>query len=151
MRPPSRTWHLSHSRYKSSIMTHSRIPLDAYRPTRVYKQVYSRVHIYTHPVRPLPEAPASSTSPSITLTPCKQTLLTHTAVDVGGLEAEDLVLQLADRASLGVAQGLGGFLHGADHGRGTAEEDLHIGGGGGQALLFSGQRGSIKWVAMHIP
>lgn len=54
------------------------------------------------------------------------------------LEAEDLVLQLADGAGLGVAQGLGGLLHGADHGWGTADKDLDIGGGGGQTLLFSG-------------
>jgi hypothetical protein len=51
------------------------------------------------------------------------------------LEAEDLVLELADRTSLGVAESLGGLLHSADHGRRTAEEDLDVGGGGGEALL----------------
>jgi hypothetical protein len=50
-------------------------------------------------------------------------------------EAEDLVLELADRAGLGVAESLGGLLHSADHGRGTAEKNLDVGSGGGQALL----------------
>jgi hypothetical protein len=52
------------------------------------------------------------------------------------LEAEDLVLQLADGARLGVSKSLGGLLHGADHGRGAAEENLNISSGGGKALLF---------------
>lgn len=53
----------------------------------------------------------------------------------GGLEAEHLVFQLADRTSLGVSEGLGGLLHGADHGRGTAQQDLDVAGRGGEALL----------------
>lgn len=52
------------------------------------------------------------------------------------LEAEDLVLQLADRAGLGVAERLGGLLHSADHGRGTAQQNLDIRGGGRQTFLF---------------
>jgi hypothetical protein len=51
------------------------------------------------------------------------------------LEAEDLVLELADRTRLGESKSLGALLHGADHGRGTAKEDLDIGSGGGEALL----------------
>lgn len=53
------------------------------------------------------------------------------------LEAEDLVLELADGAGLGVAEGLGGLLHGADHGGRTAEEDLDVAGGGREALLIA--------------
>lgn len=53
------------------------------------------------------------------------------------LEAEDLVLELADGAGLGVAEGLGSLLHGADHGRRTAEEDLDVAGGGREALLIA--------------
>lgn len=52
------------------------------------------------------------------------------------LEAEDLVLKLADGAGLGVAKGLGGLLHGADHGRRTAKENLDVAGGGREALLI---------------
>lgn len=51
------------------------------------------------------------------------------------LEAEDLILELADGSGLGVAQGLGGLLHGADHGWRTADEDLDVGGWGGEFLL----------------
>ena len=51
------------------------------------------------------------------------------------LEAEDLVLQLADGTRLGVSKSLGGLLHGADHGRGATEENLNIGSGGRQTLL----------------
>lgn len=51
------------------------------------------------------------------------------------LEAEDLVLQLADGARLGVSKSLGSLLHGADHGRRATEENLNIGSGGGQTLL----------------
>ena len=51
------------------------------------------------------------------------------------LEAEDLVLELADRPGLGEAERLGGLLHGADHGRRATEENLNIGSGGGQTLL----------------
>ena len=51
------------------------------------------------------------------------------------LEAEDLVLQLADRASLGVSNNLGSLLHGADHGGRTAHEDLGVVGGGREAFL----------------
>jgi hypothetical protein len=46
-----------------------------------------------------------------------------------------LVLQLADRAGLGVAERLGSLLHGADHGRGPAEENLDVGGRGRETLL----------------
>lgn len=52
------------------------------------------------------------------------------------LEAEDLVLELADGAGLGVAKGLGGLLHGADHGRRTAEENFDVAGGCREALLI---------------
>ena len=51
------------------------------------------------------------------------------------LEAEDLVLELADRASLGVSERLGSLLHSADHGRRTAHEDFDVAGGGREALL----------------
>lgn len=60
------------------------------------------------------------------------------------LEAEDLVLELADRTGLGVAEGLGSLLHGTDHGRRTAEEDLDVIGGGREALL-QGKEISILW------
>lgn len=53
-----------------------------------------------------------------------------------GLEAEDLVLELADRPGLGVTQGLGGLLHGADHGRRATDEDLDIGSGTGEVCLL---------------
>lgn len=51
------------------------------------------------------------------------------------LEAEDLVLELAHRASLGETQGLGSLLHSADHGRRTAEKNLDITGGSRETLL----------------
>ena len=51
------------------------------------------------------------------------------------LEAEDLVLELADRASLGVTKRLGGLLHGTDHGRRTTEKDLDIAGRGREFIL----------------
>jgi hypothetical protein len=51
------------------------------------------------------------------------------------LEAEDLVLELADRTGLSVAKSLGGFLHGADHWRRAAEEDLDVAGGGRKTFL----------------
>lgn len=52
------------------------------------------------------------------------------------LEAEDLVLELADRTGLSVAERFGGLLHSADHGRRTAQQNLDIGSGGGQTFLF---------------
>lgn len=51
------------------------------------------------------------------------------------LEAEDLVIELADGAGLGVAERLGSLLHGADHGRRTAEEDLDIRSGSRETFL----------------
>jgi len=51
------------------------------------------------------------------------------------LKAEDLVLELADRPGLGEAERLGGLLHGADHGRRTADEDLDVGCRGGKTFL----------------
>jgi hypothetical protein len=51
------------------------------------------------------------------------------------LEAEDLVLELADGPGLGEAERLGGLLHGADHGRRATDEDLDVGGRGREALL----------------
>lgn len=56
-------------------------------------------------------------------------------INLACLEAEDLVLELADGAGLGVAERLGGLLHGADHGRGTTQHDLDIAGGGGETFL----------------
>lgn len=53
------------------------------------------------------------------------------------LEAENLILELADRAGFGVAKRLGGFLHGADHGGRSAEQDFDVRSGRGQALLYS--------------
>lgn len=53
----------------------------------------------------------------------------------GRLEAEDLVLELADGAGLVEAQGLGGLLHGADHGGWAADEDLDVLGGSGELGL----------------
>lgn len=46
-----------------------------------------------------------------------------------------MVLELADGAGLGVAERLGGLLHGADHGRGTTQKDLDVAGGGRETLL----------------
>ena len=43
------------------------------------------------------------------------------------LEAEDLVLKLADRSGLLVAETLGSLLHGGDHGRRSTDEHLHVG------------------------
>lgn len=51
------------------------------------------------------------------------------------LEAEDLVLELADRAGLGVAERLGSLLHGANHGRRTAKKDLDIRSGSRETFL----------------
>lgn len=51
------------------------------------------------------------------------------------LEGKDLVLQLADGASLLVAHALRGLLEAADHGRRTAQEDLDIVGGLGEPVL----------------
>lgn len=53
------------------------------------------------------------------------------------LEAEDLVLELADGPGLVVAERLGGLLHGADHGWRAADEDLDVGSGAGEVFLFS--------------
>ena len=52
------------------------------------------------------------------------------------LEAEDLVLKLADGSRLGEAERLGGLLHGADHGRRAADENLDIGSRSGEKLLL---------------
>lgn len=52
------------------------------------------------------------------------------------LEAEDLVVELADEAGLLVAQGLGSLLHSADHGRRAAEKDLDVVSRGGELGLF---------------
>lgn len=51
------------------------------------------------------------------------------------LEAEDLVLELADGAGLGVAERLGSLLHGADHRRRTAEKNLDIRSGSRKTFL----------------
>ena len=51
------------------------------------------------------------------------------------LEAEDLVLELADGPGLCEAERLGGLLHGTDHGRRATDEDLDVGGRGREALL----------------
>lgn len=51
------------------------------------------------------------------------------------LEAEDLVLKLADGPGLGVAKRLGGLLHGTDHGRRAADEDLDIRTGAREFVL----------------
>jgi hypothetical protein len=56
-------------------------------------------------------------------------------IDVLCLEAEDLVLQLADGTGLGVAERFGGLLHGADHRRRTTEEDLDVAGGSRETFL----------------
>lgn len=42
------------------------------------------------------------------------------------LETEDLIVKLADRSRLFVAQGFGGLLDGLDHGWRTTDEDLDI-------------------------
>ena len=42
------------------------------------------------------------------------------------LETENLILKLADRSRLFVAQRLGSLLHGTDHRRRTADQDLHV-------------------------
>jgi len=51
------------------------------------------------------------------------------------LESKDLILELADRARLLVAQALGRLLQAADHGRRTAEQDLDIVGRLGKVFL----------------
>lgn len=51
------------------------------------------------------------------------------------LEAENLVLQLAGGSCLGESERLGGFLHSADHRRGSTDEDLDIVGGSREPLL----------------
>jgi len=63
--------------------------------------------------------------------------LDHLTFDDATLEAEDLVLQLADRAGLSVTERLSSLLHGADHGRGAAQENLDVGSRGREALLLS--------------
>lgn len=57
------------------------------------------------------------------------------AIVMRRLEAEDLVLELADWPCLLVSQALGGLLERRDHGRGTAHEDLDIGCGCGELSL----------------
>jgi hypothetical protein len=54
---------------------------------------------------------------------------------LGCLEAEDLVLELANGPGLGEAERLGGLLHGTDHRRRATDEDLDVGGRGREALL----------------
>ena len=51
------------------------------------------------------------------------------------LEAEDLILELADRPSLGETQTLSRLLHCGDHGWGTANQDLDVAGGRRKLLL----------------
>jgi hypothetical protein len=51
------------------------------------------------------------------------------------LEAEDLVLELADGPGLGEAERLGGLLHGTDHGRRSTDEDLDVGSRSRETLL----------------
>lgn len=51
------------------------------------------------------------------------------------LEAEDLVLELADGPGLGEAKRLGGLLHGSDHRRRAADEDLDISCRSGEKFL----------------
>lgn len=52
------------------------------------------------------------------------------------LEAEYLVLELADGPGLVVTEGLGGLLHGTDHGWRAADEDLDIGSRARKFLLL---------------
>ena len=52
------------------------------------------------------------------------------------LEGKDLVLELADGASLLVAEALCGLLKAANHGRRTTEEDLDIVGRGRKPFLL---------------
>jgi hypothetical protein len=54
---------------------------------------------------------------------------------VQGLETEDLVLELADGPGLGETKTLGRLLHGCNHRRGAADEDLHVAGGRRKLLL----------------
>jgi hypothetical protein len=54
---------------------------------------------------------------------------------VDRLEAENLVLELADGPGLGEAERLGGLLHGTNHGRRATDEDLDVGGRGRETLL----------------
>lgn len=51
------------------------------------------------------------------------------------LEAEDLVLELADRSGLSETQALGRLLHSGNHRWGTADQDLDVAGGRGELLL----------------
>ena len=60
--------------------------------------------------------------------------VSHVAL-LGRLEAEDLVLELADGPGLCEAERLGGLLHGADHGRRATDEDLDVGSRSREALL----------------
>ena len=52
-----------------------------------------------------------------------------------GLETEDLVLELADGPGLGETKTLGRLLHGGNHRRGAADEDLHVAGRRRKLLL----------------
>jgi hypothetical protein len=61
--------------------------------------------------------------------------MTHPSPHYHHLEAEDLVLELADRTSLGEAEALGCLLHRRNHRRGTADEDLDVARGRRQLLL----------------
>lgn len=56
------------------------------------------------------------------------TCLTISKIGHAGLllEAEYLVLELADGTGLSVAKGFSSFLHCANHGRRTAEKNLHV-------------------------
>lgn len=59
----------------------------------------------------------------------------HRGPTLNILEAEDLVLKLADRPCLLIAEFKRGFLHGADHGWWAANQDLDILCGSGEFLL----------------
>lgn len=63
---------------------------------------------------------------------------------IAALKAEDLVLELADGTSLGVSERLGGLLHGANHGRRTAEQNLDVARGSREALLEKSVSGQCR-------
>jgi hypothetical protein len=89
--------------------------------------IYTRAPNVDYAACCFPDAlqPASST---------ERSLLTWRG-PVQGLETEDLVLELADGPGLGETKTLGRLLHGCNHRRGAADEDLHVAGGRRKLLL----------------
>ena len=56
------------------------------------------------------------------------------------LEAENLILQLADDSGFFITQRLGAFLHGPHHWRRTTDQQFHVWSRGGQMILYKVSR-----------